>query len=84
MTNDGVGGMWDGCELWLRRAGGFLLMGAVLTGYAAVREHWWLPWRLLVLVGGVGAFVGCGVETWKLMRSRESTKAALDREEAAG
>ncbi|WP_406730126.1 hypothetical protein [Streptomyces sp. NBC_01794] len=75
--------MWDGIELWLRKAAGLLLMGVLMTGHAFVRERWWLPWRLVVFLAGIGAVVGCGVETWKLVRSRESAKAALDRLEAA-
>jgi hypothetical protein len=37
----------------------------------------------MVILAGIGAVVGCGVETWKLIRSRESAKTALDRLEAA-
>ncbi|WP_406002883.1 hypothetical protein [Streptomyces sp. NBC_00829] len=75
--------MLDGFELWLRKAGGLLLMGVVMAGYAVARERWWLPWRLMVLLAGIGAVVGCGVETWELIRSQEPTKTALDRLEAA-
>ena len=76
--------MWDGVELWLRRAGGRLLMGVAMMGLAVVREErWWLPIRVLVFLAGVAAVVDCGVETWKLIRSKESTGAALDRLEAA-
>jgi hypothetical protein len=75
--------MWDGIELWLRKAGGLLLTGVLMTGYAFARERWWLPWRVMVILAGIGAVVGCGVETWKLIRSRESAKTALDRLEAA-
>ncbi|MFH9861955.1 hypothetical protein [Streptomyces sp. NPDC017202] len=74
--------MGDGIELWLRRAGRSLLTGAAMTGFAVVRERWWLPLRVLVFLGGVAAVVDCGVETWKLIRSEKSTREALDRLEA--
>lgn len=74
--------MWDGVELWLRKAGGLLLMGLVMAGSALVHERSWLPWRVMVLFGGIGAVVTSCVETWKLIHSRESTEAALDRLEA--
>ncbi|MGW4825601.1 hypothetical protein ACWEP4_43790 [Streptomyces sp. NPDC004227] len=74
--------MWDGIELWLRKAGGPLLVGAIMTGQALAREHWWPPLRLLLLLAGIGAVVGCGIETWKLIRSQGSTKTALDHLEA--
>lgn len=74
--------MWDGIELWLRKAGGLLLVGVIMTGQALMREHWWPPLRLLLLLAGIGALVGCGIETWKLIRSRGSTKTALDQLEA--
>ncbi|MFD5266324.1 hypothetical protein [Streptomyces sp. NPDC058335] len=74
--------MWDGIELWLRRAGWPLLMGVAMMGVASVREGWWLPLRVLLFLAGVTAVAECGVETWKLIRSKESTSAALDRLEA--
>ncbi|OKJ99499.1 hypothetical protein AMK26_26040 [Streptomyces sp. CB03234] len=74
--------MWDGVELWLRRAGGPLLAGVFVMGLAVAREHWWLPLRVLVLLAGALGVVACGVETWRLVRGRESTEAALDRLEA--
>ncbi|MFB6563911.1 hypothetical protein ACFCYH_34355 [Streptomyces sp. NPDC056400] len=43
------------------------------------REHWWLPFRLLAVIAGLAAFWECAKETWKLVRSKESTKAQLDR-----
>ncbi|WUD70380.1 hypothetical protein OG937_45370 [Streptomyces sp. NBC_00510] len=76
--------MWDGIELWLRKAGGPLLMGLVMAGFALAREQWWLPWRVAVLLMSLGSLVGCGVETWKLLRSRVPAKTALDRLETAG
>ncbi|MFI2352923.1 hypothetical protein ACH492_39305 [Streptomyces sp. NPDC019443] len=75
--------MLDGIELWLRKAGGRLLMGVLTTGYALARERWWLPLRVLALLVGIGLVLECGVETWKLIRSRESAKTALDRLEAS-
>lgn len=83
---EGAGGkhMWDGIELWLRKAGGPLLMGLVMAALALAREQWWLPWRVVVLLVGLGSVAGCGVETWKLLRSRVPTKTALDRLEAVG
>ena len=74
--------MWDGIELWLRRAGGLLLLGVVMMGQGVGRRLW-LPWRVALFLFGVGAVVACGVETWRLIRSKESTKVALDRLEAA-
>ncbi|HET6353478.1 hypothetical protein [Streptomyces sp.] len=75
--------MLDGMELWLRKAGGRLLTGVLITGYALGRERFWLPLRLAALLVGIGYVVECGVETWKLIRSRELAKTALDRLEAA-
>lgn len=83
---DGAGDkrMWDGIELWLRKAGGPLLMGVSVAAGAVAHEQWWLPWRVVVLFVGLGSVVGCGVETWKLLRSRVPAKTALDRLEAVG
>ncbi|MFF4324810.1 hypothetical protein [Streptomyces sp. NPDC001568] len=50
------------------------------TGVA--RENWWLPFRLLAVLFGLAALGECVKETWKLLRSKESTKAQLDRLEA--
>ncbi|MET9673669.1 hypothetical protein ABZY68_11325 [Streptomyces sp. NPDC006482] len=74
--------MWDGIELWLRRAGAPLLVGVVMMAQGVGRRLW-LPWRVGVFFFGVAAVVACGVETWRLIRSEESTKVALDRLEAA-
>ncbi|MYX35780.1 MULTISPECIES: hypothetical protein [unclassified Streptomyces] len=76
--------MWDGIELWLRKAGGPLLLGVFVAANAVAREQWWLPWRVVVLLVGLGSVVGCGVETWKLLRSRVPAKTALDRLEGVG
>ncbi|AWW43318.1 hypothetical protein [Streptomyces cadmiisoli] len=75
--------MWDGIELWLRKAGGLLLLGVVMIGYALHRDGWWLPWRVTVLLSGIVALVSSAAETRKLIRSRESAETALDRLEAA-
>ncbi|MFF7712474.1 hypothetical protein [Streptomyces sp. NPDC007988] len=75
--------MWDAIELWLRRAGGPLLIGAVMTGCAIGRDRWWLPWRVVVLLGGVSAVACCCAGTWRLIRSREPAVTVLDRLEAA-
>ncbi|MFD9215210.1 hypothetical protein ACIOWI_31530 [Streptomyces sp. NPDC087659] len=75
--------MWDAIELWLRRAGGPLLIGAVMTGCAIARDRWWLPWRVVVLLGGVSAVACCCAGTWRLIRSREPAVTVLDRLEAA-
>ncbi|GGU32112.1 hypothetical protein [Streptomyces lavendofoliae] len=74
--------MWDGAELWLRKAAGPLLLGLFVMALAVAREHWWLPLRVLVLLAGAAGVVACGAETWKLIRGRESTTTALDRLEA--
>ncbi|MER7736633.1 MULTISPECIES: hypothetical protein [Streptomyces] len=42
-------------------------------------EGWWLPFRLVFIAGGVAAFWECVKETWMLVRSKESSKAQLDR-----
>lgn len=83
---DGAGDkrMWDGIELWLRKAGGPLLMGVSVAAGAVAHEQWWLPWRVVVLLVGLGSVMGCGVETWKLLRSRVPAETALDRLEAVG
>jgi hypothetical protein len=74
--------MLDGIEVWLRTAGGQLLLGVVMIGFATVREEWWLPLRLALLLAGIGAVVVCTVQTWQLTRRAESTKAVLDALEA--
>ncbi|MFJ4693016.1 hypothetical protein [Streptomyces sp. NPDC088766] len=75
--------MGDGIERWLRRAGRSLLTGAAMMGLAVAREGWWLPPRVLMFLGGVAMVVDCGVETSRLIRSRQPTRAASDRLEAA-
>ncbi|WP_329123961.1 hypothetical protein [Streptomyces sp. NBC_01353] len=74
--------MWDWIELWLRKAGGPLLLG-LLTMFLAVVEQWWLPMRVLSFLFGVGEVVKCCVETWKLIRGQETAQATLDRLEGA-
>lgn len=76
--------MWDWIELWLRKAGGPLLMGVSVAAGAVAHEQWWLRWRVLVLLAGLGSVAGCGVETWKLLRGRVPAKTVLDRLEAVG
>ncbi|SNT59624.1 hypothetical protein SAMN05216252_15630 [Actinacidiphila glaucinigra] len=76
--------MWDGIELWLRKAGGPLLMGLGVAGLALARERWWLPWRVAVFCVGLGSLVECGVQTWKLLCSAVPAKTALDHLEAVG
>ncbi|MFJ3728817.1 hypothetical protein ACIPYQ_40500 [Streptomyces sp. NPDC090045] len=71
--------MLDGFELWLRKIVGPLFVGVGLCGVGVAEEGWWLPFRLLFVVGGVAAFWECVRETWKLVRSKESSKAQLDR-----
>ncbi|MGI5482163.1 hypothetical protein [Streptomyces lavendofoliae] len=74
--------MWDGAELWLRKAGGPLLLGLFMMAPAVAREHWWPPLRVLALLAGAAGVVECGAETWKLIRGRESATTTLDRLEA--
>ncbi|MEU9984068.1 hypothetical protein [Streptomyces sp. NPDC050856] len=75
--------MWDGIELWPRKAGGLLMTGLLLAGHAVAREHWWPPLRVLLLLAGCAAVLGCARQTWQLTRSRESARTALNRLEAA-
>ncbi|WP_328884727.1 hypothetical protein [Streptomyces sp. NBC_00299] len=74
--------MLDGIEVWLRTAGGQLLLGVVMIGFATVRDGWWLHVRLALLLAGIGAVAVCTVQTWQLIRREESTKAVLDALEA--
>ncbi|MFC9816309.1 hypothetical protein ACFVJM_30100 [Streptomyces virginiae] len=74
-----MGKLLDGFELWLRKIVGPLFVGMGLCGVAAAEEGWWLPFRLLFGVLGMASFWECVKETWKLVRSKESTKAQLDR-----
>ncbi|MFD7446398.1 hypothetical protein [Streptomyces sp. NPDC059909] len=74
--------MWDGIELWLRRVGGTLLAGLLVTGWGLVKVRWWPPLRVAFFLAGVGLLVACVIETWKLIRSPESAEAQLDRLEA--
>ncbi|WP_030774327.1 MULTISPECIES: hypothetical protein [unclassified Streptomyces] len=71
--------MLDGFELWLRKIAGPLFMGIGLCAVGVAEEGWWLPFRLLFAAMGMAAFWECVTETWKLLRSKESTKAQLDR-----
>ncbi|MGV9557380.1 hypothetical protein [Streptomyces sp. NPDC003522] len=75
--------MGDGIGLWARRAGRSLLTGAFMMGVSVVRTGWF-PMRVLGFLAGVAMMVDCGIETWKLLRSEEPTRAAPDRTEAAG
>ena len=74
--------MLDGVELWLRKILGPMFMGLFMCATGVARENWWLPFRLLAVLCGLAAFWECVKEMWKLLRSKESTKAQLDRLEA--
>ncbi|MFI8345630.1 hypothetical protein ACIF8W_37020 [Streptomyces sp. NPDC085639] len=74
-----MGKLLDGFELWLRKIVGSLFVGMCLCGIGVVEEGWWLLFRLLFGVLGLAAFWECVKETRKLVRSKESTKAQLDR-----
>ncbi|MFF7300609.1 hypothetical protein [Streptomyces sp. NPDC008265] len=76
-----MGKLLDGFELWLCKIVGPLVMGVVMCGWGLAREHRWLPFRLLFIAGGVVAFWECVKVTWKLVRSKESSKVQLDRME---
>ncbi|MEU9999242.1 hypothetical protein [Streptomyces sp. NPDC050848] len=70
--------MGDGIELWLRRAGGPLLLGVLALFLAADAQL--LLSRVLYILMGIGGVVECCVRTRKLIRSRDTTAATLDRE----
>lgn len=66
--------MQDRVELWIRRAGGQLLIGVIMLAFAYSREEWWLPFRIFLIPAGL-AGVGVGLhETWKMMRGQETTE----------
>ncbi|MFF8366982.1 hypothetical protein ACF05F_33950 [Rhodococcus erythropolis] len=75
--------MWDHVELWLRKAGGMLLLGVLMLERAFSHESWWLPLRGFLALAGLSAIAVCLHETWKMIRSRETAKEELDRLEAA-
>ncbi|MFJ3861870.1 hypothetical protein ACIPRL_37360 [Streptomyces sp. NPDC090085] len=72
----------EGIELWLRKVVGPLLVGVWLCAEGAAEEGWWLPFRLVPVLLGMAALWHSAKEAWKLLRSKESTKAQLDRLEA--
>jgi hypothetical protein len=66
--------MRDRIELWMRKAGGQLLIGVIMLAFAYSRQGWWLPFRIFLVPAGL-AGVGVGLhETWKMVRGRKSTE----------